>query len=405
MTNSGSPGGLAGERRALAFLLLVVFINIAGFGIVIPLLPFFAETFGIDAWQVTILFSAFSVGQLFGETFFGRLSDRIGRRPVLIGSILAGSLFYALLAFAPNYATAFVLRLLGGFAAGNISTVQAYVADISPPERRVRRLGLIGSIFGLGFVVGPAIGGLLTDPTMGAAGYRPPLLIAAALGLVAALGLFLFVRESRHAVHAPPIRGRFAVLHDAWASPVLRRVLLSTMVATGAFSAMEAVFALWAHARFDWGPREVGLIFAFIGTISAITQAVLVGPVVRWLGEANTLALGLLVSAVTLFLQAISPTGAIVVAVTTFTVIGVSITNPAIAGLISRATRADHQGAMLGLNGSASALSRILGPIIAGFLFSGVGVNAPFYFAAAMTLPAVLLAVQAGQAVRRADPV
>jgi DHA1 family tetracycline resistance protein-like MFS transporter len=405
MTNSGSPGGLAGERRALAFLLLVVFINIAGFGIVIPLLPFFAETFGIDAWQVTILFSAFSVGQLFGETFFGRLSDRIGRRPVLIGSILAGSLFYALLAFAPNYATAFVLRLLGGFAAGNISTVQAYVADISPPERRVRRLGLIGSIFGLGFVVGPAIGGLLTDPAMGAAGYRPPLLIAAALGLVAALGLFLFVRESRHAVHAPPIRGRFAVLHDAWASPVLRRVLLSTMVATGAFSAMEAVFALWAHARFDWGPREVGLIFAFIGTISAITQAVLVGPVVRWLGEANTLALGLLVSAVTLFLQAISPTGAIVVAVTTFTVIGVSITNPAIAGLISRATRADHQGAMLGLNGSASALSRILGPIIAGFLFSGVGVNAPFYFAAAMTLPAVLLAVQAGQAVRRADPV
>ncbi|MDB5684505.1 MAG: multidrug transporter [Sphingomonas bacterium] len=405
MTNSGSPGGLAGERRALAFLLLVVFINIAGFGIVIPLLPFFAETFGIDAWQVTILFSAFSVGQLFGETFFGRLSDRIGRRPVLIGSILAGSLFYALLAFAPNYATAFVLRLLGGFAAGNISTVQAYVADISPPERRVRRLGLIGSIFGLGFVVGPAIGGLLTDPTMGAAGYRPPLLISAALGLVAALGLFLFVRESRHAVHAPPIRGRFAVLHDAWASPVLRRVLLSTMVATGAFSAMEAVFALWAHARFGWGPREVGLIFAFIGTISAITQAVLVGPVVRWLGEANTLALGLLVSAVTLFLQAISPTGAIVVAVTTFTVIGVSITNPAIAGLISRATRADHQGAMLGLNGSASALSRILGPIIAGFLFSGVGVNAPFYFAAAMTLPAVLLAVQAGQAVRRADPV
>lgn len=401
VTISKGERDIGAERRALAFLLLVVFINIAGFGIVIPLLPFYAENFGIAAWQVTILFSAFSIGQLFGEAIFGRLSDRIGRRPVLIASILAGAIGYGLLAYAPSYPIAFLLRLLGGFASGNISTIQAYVADISPTRERVRRLGLIGSVFSLGFVVGPAIGGLLTTPSLGAAGYRLPLLVAAALGLVAAVGVALFVRESRHTVHAGPGLKRFSALQDAWSSPVVRRVLLTTMVATGAFSAMEAVFAIWTHARFDWGPRDVGLVFAFIGTISAFTQAVLVTPIVRRLGEANTLALGLLITAITLFLQAISPTSTILIAVTTFTVIGVSITNPSIATLISRATLPERQGAILGLNGAASALARIIGPIIAGILFSGVGVNAPYFFAAAMTLPAVVLALNAGAAVRR----
>ena len=390
----------AGERRALAFLLLVVFINIAGFGIVIPLLPFYAESFGIAAWQVTILFSAFSIGQLFGESLFGRLSDGLGRRPVLIGTMLAGSGAYALLAYAPNYPVAFLLRLLGGLAAGNISTIQAYVADISAPDERVKRLGLIGSVFGLGFVVGPAIGGLFTSPELGAAGFRPPLLVAAALAALAVVGIVAFVRESRHARQSRSKPGRFSVLHIAWASPVLSRVLLATMVATGAFSAMEAIFALWTHARFAWGPREVGLIFAFIGTMSALTQALLVGPIARFLGEANMLAAGLMLGSISLFLQVISPSGTMLVIVTTFTVIGISITNPATSGLISRTTQPEHQGAMLGLNGSASALSRIVGPVIAGFLFSAVGVNAPYYFAALAMLPAVVLALRVGAAVR-----
>jgi DHA1 family tetracycline resistance protein-like MFS transporter len=394
------PADPAEARKAMLFLLLVVFVNIAGFGIVIPLLPFYAESFGIEAWQVTILFSAFSVGQLFGEATFGRLSDRIGRRPVLIGTISGAAILYALLAFAPNYPVAFLLRLLGGFAAGNLSTVQAYVSDISAPRDRIRRLGQIGSVFGLGFVVGPAIGGLLSDPSAGAAGFRPPLLVAAALSASAVIGIILFVRESRHKDHGIAGRGRFAALHDACASPVLRRVLLTTMVATGAFSAMEAVFALWAHARFAWGPREVGLIFAFIGTISAFSQAVLVGPLTRWLGEAKTLALGLAIGSLTLFLQAIAPTGELVVIITTFTVIGISITNPCIAALISRGAAPEHQGAMLGLNGSASAMARIAGPIVAGMLFSAVGVNAPFFFASLAMVPAVLLALRTGVAVR-----
>lgn len=398
------PGrDLRAERRALAFLLLVVFINIAGFGIVIPLLPFYAETFGIAAWQVTILFSVYSIGQLFGESLWGRLSDRIGRRPVLIGTMLLGAGGYALLAFTRSYEGVLLLRLAGGLVAGNISTTQAYIVDITPPRERVTRLGLIGATFGLGFVLGPAIGGLLADPSKGPVGFRLPLLVASGLALLAVVGILLFVRESRQHVETPHDAGRFAVIGHAWHSPVVRNVVAATIVTTAALSAMESTFALWVNARFQWGPREVGLTFAFIGIMSAITQGLLVGRVARRIGEANTLALGLAMTSVSLFVQTIVPSEWMVVAITAFTVFGVAITQPSIAGLISRATSHEHQGAMLGLNGSAGAMSRILGPLAAGFLFSAVGVNAPYRFAAIIVIPAILLALRAGWQVRRLE--
>lgn len=392
---------LIAERRALGVLLLVVFINIAGFGIVIPLLPFYAETFGIAPWQVTILFSAFSIGQLIGEPLWGRLSDKVGRRPVLIGTILIGAVAYVLLAYAPTYGAAFAVRLLGGLAAGNISTVQAYVADISPPRERVSRLALLGSAFGLGFVVGPAIGGLLTSPELGAAGYRAPLLCAAALGFVACVGTLLFVRESRHVVDIPAVGKRVSMMRVAWSNEVVRLMFIITLVATAAFSAMESIFALWTNARFQWGPHEVGLIFTFIGVLSALNQALIVGVVVRRFGEARALAAGLALTSLSLFGQVLAPTGALVVAMTAFTVVGVTMTQPAITAMISHATEAEHQGSTLGLNGAVGALARIIGPIVAGFLFTVFGTNAPYLFAAAATLPAVYLSLSAGAAVRR----
>ncbi|MEH3106483.1 MAG: MFS transporter [Sphingomonas fennica] len=391
----------AGERQALAALLLVVFINIAGFGIVIPLLPFYAEGFGVAAWQVTILFSAFSVGQLFGESWWGHLSDRIGRRPVLIGTILAGAIGYFLLAYAPNYTIALLLRLAGGLFAGNISTIQAYVADVSAPDTRTKRMGLIGAIFGLGFVVGPGIGGLLADPAAGLAGFRLPLLVAGGLSAIAAASVLLFVVETRHAVDTPAAASRRAMLGAAWRHPVMRTVILTTMIATGAFSAMEAIFALWAHARYGWGPHEVGLCFAFIGCMSALSQWLLVGRVVDRLGEAHTLTAGLFLTAASLYAQTLAPTGGWMVFVTLFTVIGITMTQPSTAGLISRVVGSGEQGAMLGLNGSASAFARIGGPVLAGFLFSGVGVDAPYRIAALLTVPAALLALGLDRAVRR----
>ncbi|MGZ6018405.1 MAG: MFS transporter, partial [Phenylobacterium sp.] len=173
----------AEERRALIVLLSVIFLMIAGFGLVIPLLLFFAKAFNASAWQVTLLFSAFSFGQFLGEPFWGRLSDRIGRKPVLIITITAVALSYAALAFAPNIGAAFAIRFLTGIFAGNISTLQGAMADITPPEKRAARMGIMGAAFSAGFTTGPAIGGLLAQPSRGALGFQLPLLVGAGFAL------------------------------------------------------------------------------------------------------------------------------------------------------------------------------------------------------------------------------
>ncbi|MFC4257333.1 MFS transporter [Altererythrobacter xixiisoli] len=386
---------------ALIVLLLIVFINIAGFGIVIPLLPFYADSFGIDAWQVTVLFSAYSVGQFVGEPVWGRISDRWGRKPVLLFTMAVVGISYALLAYAPDYWTALLLRLFAGVAGGNMGVTQAYVADITPPHQRTARLGLLGAAFGVGFMVGPAIGGLLVVEGAGLAGFRPPLLVACGLSLLAVVGIIALLKETRHAATA---QGQRARLRDAMANPIIFNVLLTTLVAISAFSAMEAIFGLWTKARFGWGPHEVGLTFAMIGALSALTQAVVAGWLVRRIGEASTLALGLAISGVSLIAQVYAPNGAWLVGLIPLTVLGISITNPAIAGLISHASEPHQQGAMLGLNGALSALARIIGPLVAGVLFSAVSVDAPYVFAGLGLFPAAWIGwrINAKLAERRA---
>jgi MFS family permease len=386
---------------ALPILLLIVFISLIGFGVVVPLLPFYAEAFNAPAWQITLMFATFSLGQFLGEPFWGRMSDRLGRRPVLLFTITISALGYVALAYAPDIWTAIATRLLAGFFAGNISTIQGYVADITPPEKRAGRLGLIGAAFGMGFVVGPSLGGLMAHPELGAAGFRPPLMIAAGLCVIAAIGLFLFVGESQSAHHrAQPRRGQFAALGDAMAHPVLRRLLATTLTAFVAFSAMQATFGLWGQARFGWGPKEVGLIFAASGVLVALSQGLLAGAAARRFGEVATLTSGLALTSVSLFVQAFSPWEWPAVAAMMLTGLGFSICQPSTTSLISRAAKSEHQGAMLGVNAAAGALARITGPIAGGFLF-GIGAYAPFLFGAVGMIPAVWLAIRAGEALKQ----
>lgn len=409
------------QAPTLAVLFGVVFINLVGFGLVVPLLPFFAQSLQAEPWQITLMFSAYSLGQFFAEPFWGRLSDRIGRKPVLLATLAANAVGYLLLAFAPNIWVAVAVRLFTGLGAGNISTVQGYIADVTPPERRAGRMGMIGAAFGLGFIVGPGLGGLLAQPQMGHVGYQLPIFAASGAAVLAALGVMFFLRESR--TKADPAAPRPAFLSGvsfARSDEVISRVLMVSLIYLAGFSAMEAAFGLWAEHRYAWTAREVGLSFMIVGLISAVNQGLVAGRLARRFGEARVLAAGMLLFGLSMVLQVAAPVawfpagridlglfsipvvaGWIIPVIMGIGACGMSLAMPNISSLISRSSPPDRQGAMLGLNMAAGSMARIVGPIVAGALYSAVGPNWPFLVGAVLTVPAAAMAINAGRAVRR----
>ena len=395
------------SRSALFVLFGVVFINLVGFGIVIPLLPFYGQTLDAPTWQVAIMFSAYSLGQFVAEPFWGRLSDRIGRKPVLLITILANAAGYLALAFVPNIWLAIAVRLFTGFGAGNVSTAQGYVADVTPPELRAGRMGLIGAAFGLGFIFGPAIGGLLTHPELGKLGYQLPIFTASGLCLLAAIGVAVLLKESRvkadPAAPRPPFLGG---VHDAVANPVVSRVLLVTLIYMAGFSGMESTFGFWTEARYGWTAREVGLCFMAVGVVSVICQGLLAGRLARRFGEARVLAVGCLIFGAGLIGQVVAshllPDAQwLVPVIMAAGAFGMAMTMPNISAMISRSVDPDRQGAMLGLNMASSSIARIFGPLVAGVLFSQIGQDWPFLIGAALTIPAAVMAINAGRAFQK----
>lgn len=386
-------------------LMLTVFVNLVGFGVIVPLLPFFAESLNAEAWQITLMFSAYSLGQFFAEPFWGRLSDRIGRKPVLMITTACNVAGYLMLAFVPNIWAAVVVRLFTGLGAGNISTVQGYIADVTPPERRAGRLGLIGGAFGLGFIVGPAVGGLLVHEELGRLGFQIPIFVAAGLAGLSCLGVTLFLRESRAPSDPGLPRPAFmASVRRARSNPVIARVLLVTLVYMAAFSGMESTFGLWSQNRFGWGAQEVGLAFMTVGLVSAIGQALVTGRLARVFGEAQVLAFGVALFGISLLVQTQVTDDRFVAAVMAFGAFGMALAMPNISALISRSSAPEEQGALLGLNMAAGSAARMLGPIVAGATFSTFGPNAPFLTSAVLVIPAAFLALDAGRAFRRSRP-
>ena len=400
MTSPTVPA--ASQKSALAVLFAVVFINLVGFGLVVPLLPFYGQSLNAAPWEIAVMFSAYSLGQFFAEPFWGRLSDRIGRKPVILITVAANAVGYVMLAFAPTIWAAVAIRLFTGLGAGNVSTVQGYVADVTPPEKRAGRMGLIGAAFGLGFIVGPGLGGLLVRENLGRLGYQLPIFTAAGIALLAALGVIFFLRESR--AKADPAAPRPAFLggvHDAMRNPVVSRVLLVTLIYMAGFSGMESTFGLWTEARYGWGAREVGLAFMAVGIVSVVTQGLIAGRLARRFGESRVLACGCLLFGAGLVGQVLSPAAWMVPVMMAVGAFGMAMTMPNISALISRSVAPDRQGAMLGLNMAASSIARIFGPVIAGAIFSGIGHDWPFLIGAMLTVPAAVMAVNAGRAFRK----
>jgi MFS family permease len=392
-----STGGRS-SAAALYTLLSVMFINMLGFGVIVPFLPFYAASFHASAWEIGLVFSAYSIGSFFGEPFWGRLSDRIGRKPLLVSTVAANCLCYGALAFAPNIWFAIGIRVIGGLCAGNGSVVQGYIADVTPPEDRAGRMARLGAAYNLGFILGPFVGGVLAKPGAGTAGYHLPLLMSSFLALCSAIGIALVVKESRQRrqyVGRQP--SRWVMFGYAARHPVVGRLMLLTFAVGVAFTAIESTFALWAHARFGWQPRDVGLCFGITGAVSACCQFLLTGPLSRRYGESTMLAVGMAGTVLCTAMQPFSPGGIVTVTLMALMALSQSVAFPNSGALLSRAVDPDHQGQIMGLNNATGALARVTGPQF-GLGLLGLNINGAFYLGALIVAPAIFLALGAGRA-------
>ena len=378
--------------RALVPVLLTVFLDLVGFGIVIPLLPFYAEDYGATPLQVTLLMAVYSLAQFLLAPVWGAVSDRIGRRPVMLASVGATALCLAGFAWADSLVLLFVFRALHGMATANISTAQACVADITPPEKRAMGMGLIGAAFGVGFSLGPFLGGELSRW-----GVAFPIWVAAGLSafnFLLALGMLPETRKEGGARARPrPLNPTSFV--EVMRHPVVGLCVALTFLMTVAFSLMESTFTLFAEHVRDLDAIAVGRMFGVAGVTTILIQGGLIGPLVKRFGEARLLPAGIGFLALGLFLLPFAPPFWAMVGVFCIIAVGQGIATPSLQALVSRGTSADEQGFVLGTNQSLSALARAVGPATGGVLYQWLAPEAPFLVSAGMLTVGVLLSFAA----------
>jgi len=365
-------------------LFLIVFIDLVGFGIVIPLLPFYGEHFQADPFTVSLIMASYSLGQFIAAPFWGRLSDSIGRRPVLILSLLGAVLSYVWLGFATTLWMLFAARLVGGLMAGNISTAFAYIADVTTVENRAKGMGLIGAAFGLGFIAGPAIGGILAGPDPLTADFQTPAFVAAGLSFAALVLTVVRLKESlppeARARKVPgPRPGRWVQMRATVKRPGIGLLVVISFLATFVFAGMETTFAMWSRRQFDWGPEQNGYLFAFIGVIAALLQGGLVGRLAKRFGEGNLIVQGALALAIGMAMIPFSTSVEFLLLAMVVVAYGFSVINPALNSLISLRTSSSEQGTVMGVTRSATTMARIVGPAWAGMLFAQLGKEWPYW--------------------------
>lgn len=363
-----------GERKPqLGFIFVTLLLDILGIGLIIPVLPQLVEELsGRDIVAASSIYglmvSVYALMQFLFAPVLGSLSDQYGRRPIILLSLLGAGLDYLLLAFAPTVGWLFVGRVIAGITAANITTATAYIVDVSTPEDRAKNFGLLGAAFGVGFVAGPAIGGLL-----GNFGLRVPFFVVAGITLLNVLyGYFILPESLSHENRRP-----FSWLN---ANPIgsllnLRKypvalALASTIFFSGlAQNALQSVWVLYTDYRYGWGPLDVGLSLALVGLTFGAVQGALVGKIVAWIGERKTLLLGLAVGTVANLLYGWAPTGAILYVIIIIGSLG-AIGQPAAQAIITKGVRDDEQGAVQGSITSLVSLTAIIAPYVATRLFS-----------------------------------
>ncbi len=393
-------GGM--RRGSLGTLFLTIFLDLLGFGLVIPFLPGIARRLGANDFVATLPGAVFSMAQFLFIPIWGRLSDRVGRRPVLLWSIGASSIGMAVLGFAPDLTWLFIARIWSGIATGNIAVAQAYIADVTPPEKRARGMAIIGIAFGLGFIFGPFIGGELSRFSIeGRPGMLPPLVAAG----LSAINLMLALRTLPESL-PPELRGvsvrraspiDLHAFRQAISVPGIGAAVAINFTSYLWFSGMEQTFRLFTADRFAMSDAATGHIFGLVGLVSALVQGGLIPRLVPRTGEARLVRVGLLVQGAAFALLGLSPQlgGGARAALWTsagLIALGSGFQGPTLPAYASRRAAGNAQGTTLGALQSASALARALGPLVGGALYAAIDPRAPYLIGAAGFALAALVA-------------
>lgn len=363
------------KKSPLLVIFFVVFLDLVAFGIVIPILPYYSKTFGANAFALGWLMAIFSIAQFLFSPIWGGLSDKIGRRPVLLLTILGGAAAMVATALAGSFWILFAARLLAGIFGANISTAAAYIADVTPPSERAKGMGIIGASYGLGFIFGPAIGGLLS-----VYGYHVPILLAAILSFLNFIFAFFVLRETlKTGSNEAPAGKKFSYtgLQVAFAKGTTAIPIVLFFLSTLAFTQLEVVFGLFVLSRFGFEARDAGWLLAGMGLVSAFFQGGLIGRLAKKYGERNLLPVGFFFFTLCLAGAALSPTVLIFTLFLFGVAVGNGLVNPSLSSLVSKGAPGDKRGGVMGIYQSAGSLARVIGPPAAGLMFDRMSTASP----------------------------
>lgn len=383
------------------FVFLVIVIDLVGFGLVIPLLPFMAPSLGGDASDVAFIMITYAVGAAVIAPLWGRLSDRSGRRFALVLALLASSAAYVVTALSDTLFQVYLGRALSGLAAGSLPVATALMADLSPPERRAKAMGLVGTAFGLGLIAGPVLGGLLTGDSES---FALPFYTAAAMSMIAAIFAFWLlpaqmVKPAGMKVGDSEVESPPSVL-----TPRKNKLLLMQYVThTCSVSSIIYLFPLWVADAYQWGPSNVGYFFGVVGVSMITLQGGLLATLSRTFGHLNVLRVGALVFALSLFVVAFGEATLWMPAMIFFAFSGSTVCLPLLNAIASEIVQPNHRGRMMGMTASASSAGRIIGPLFAAWLLASRGFGTAWLGAGVMVLFLVVWSFTAAREFKRLE--
>ncbi len=379
--------------RQLAALFAFCVIDTLGFGILIPLVPYMADRFGVAPQFITPVLGSYSLCQLLAAPAWGRLSDSFGRRPVLMSSLAGACASYLLLAFAHNIWWLLASRMLAGAMAGNIAAAFAYASDVSTPQHRAASLGVVGAAIGIGFTLGQPIGGLLAGGDPRTANFTIPAAVSVGTSLLAILLVRFVLPESHNAQHRRehPDQSRRGAWRLLGARPPLALLAAATLIVTYSQSILESIFAIWALHRYGYGPRAVGFLLFAVALPALIMQGGLVRLIVPRLGEGRLASFGVISYVSGLLLLGCGHALGATVSGLLLCGLGLGAYNPSASALASKQSHEHDRGAVMGAYVASGSLARVLGPFSSGLLYAALGPGAPYLVGACVTLPAAYL--------------